>query len=59
MDVIGMDELNLNAYTYDVFCNTTIGEVFCIKKCVFEKIVIDKHMKKKNLQIKIEDVKPA
>jgi len=39
MDVIGMDEIHNDNYTYDVFCNSTIGEVFCIKKCVFEKIL--------------------
>ncbi|CAD8196959.1 unnamed protein product [Paramecium pentaurelia] len=55
MDVIGMDEIHNDNYSYDVFCNSTIGEVFCIKKCVFEKIVQNQTMKKKNLQIMIEN----
>ncbi|CAD8084293.1 unnamed protein product [Paramecium sonneborni] len=55
MDVIGMDEIYNDNYTYDVFCNSTIGEVFCIKKCVFEKIIPNQTMKKKNLQITIEN----
>ena len=38
MDVFALDEIYEDKYSYEVICNSPIGEVFCIRHQVFEKI---------------------
>lgn len=54
LETIGLDEYQNERYTYEVICSSVIGEVFCIKKSLFEKILDKKSYRKPNLQIDTE-----